>query len=309
MGSLWVQVATHSALDRQLLDAAFSPKLLRDDIAGYEQMRRLTPDDPRLRVALGSGYLEDGRAADAVAEFAEAVRLAPTSDRHYALGSALSQERRFAEAALHFEEALRMKPDSPEALYGLGVVRQQQGRLDEAIELYRRAIQLNLHYANAHYNLGRALADQGNAEAAITEYRRALELRPDDAEAHRGLAVALASANAVAEAVAEYRASLAQDPDSSSALLDLSWLLATSSVAGIRDPAEAVRLAQRAAALTGHQNASVEDTLGVAYAAAGQLDLAIAAEQVALNLALKSGDTSLAARIRERLAFFAQNKQ
>jgi tetratricopeptide (TPR) repeat protein len=308
MGSLWVQVMPHSDGDRQILDAQFGPKLLQDDIAGYEQMRQLNPRDARLRVALGYGYLEAGRIADAVAEFAEAVRVEPTSERHYALAGALLQDRQFTEAAAHFAEAVRLKPDSAEALYGLGVVRQHEGRLDEAIDFYRRALQFNLRYVNAYYNLGRALADQGKAEAAIAEYRRGLELSPDDAEAHRSLAAVLASTNQPEEAITEYQKALALVPDLPGALLDLAWMLATSDRPGIRNPTEAVRLAERVADLTDHQNPSVLDTLAAAYAANGQIERAISTADAALQFAIRAGDTELANRVQQRLDFYRRNK-
>jgi tetratricopeptide (TPR) repeat protein len=308
MGSLWVQVLPRSEGDRAILDAQFSPKLLRDDIAGYEQMREINPRDARLRGALGYGYLEAGRLADAVAEFAEAVRLTPSAERHYELAGALLQNQKLSEAEAHFAEALRLKPELAEALYGLGVVRQQEGRLDAAIDFYRRALQFNLHYVDAYYNLGRALAEQGHAEAAIAEYRRGLELNPDDAETRRSLAAALASTNHTEEAVSEYRAALTLIPDLPGALLDLAWILATSDRPGIRNPEEAVRLAERAAELTHQQNPSVLDTLAAAYAAHGQIERAISTADLAVQLAGRAGDTELALRIQQRLDFYRRSR-
>jgi tetratricopeptide (TPR) repeat protein len=309
MGSLWVQVATHSARERQDLDATFSPKLLQDDIAGYELIRQITPRDARLRVALGYAYLEAGRLNDAAAELAEAVRLEPTPDNRYALATVLLQDQKLTEAAEQFSEALRLKPDSPETLYGLGVVRQKQGLLDDAITLYRRALQVDLHYADAYYNLGRALAAQGRTGEAIIEFRHGLSLNPDDAEAHRSLATSLASTNLIAEAVTEYRKALALVPDLQGALLDLAWILATSDAPGIRNAPEAIRLAERVSELTEHKNPSVLDTLAAAYAAGGEIDLAISTADSALQLATRAGDAELAHRIQQRLEFYLRSRR
>lgn len=304
-----MQVMPHSERDRQTLDKSFLPKLLADDIAGYEKMRQMNPRDARLRVALGYGYREAGRVDDAIAEFAEAARLEPTAERHYALASAYVESRNLTEAAAEFTEAARLKPDSAEAMYGLGVVRQQQGRLDEAIDFYRRAIAGHLQFADAHYNLGRALATQGKADEAIAEYRRGLELRPDDAEAHRSLAAALASTNRAEDAVTEYRKALTLEPDQAGALLDLAWILATSDQPGLRNPAEAVRLAERVTELTNHQNASVLDTLAAAYAAAGRIEAAISTAVDAVRLAVQVGDSELARRAQERLDFYRRSSR
>jgi tetratricopeptide (TPR) repeat protein len=308
MGSLWVQVVPHSESDLQVLDEQFAPKLLQDDIAGYEKMLEVSSHDASLHAALAYGYLEAGRVTEAIARFDEAASLDPTSARQYDLGSVLLQQQRFGEAAEHFAEAVRLKSDSAEALYALGVVRQQEGRLDEAIDAYRRALQFDLHYVNVYYNLGRALAAQGKPEAAISEFLRGMELSPNDAEAHRSIATILASTNQTAEAIAHYRRALQLAPNLPGALVDLAWILATSDRPELRDPSEAVRLAERVVELTKHQNASALDTLGVAYAAAGQIDRAIATAQAAFLLASESGDAAFASRIRQRLDYYSQHK-
>ena len=308
MGSLWVQVLPHSKSDLKILDSQFAPKLLADDIAGYQKALEVNQRDPRVHATLASGYVEADRLTDAIAEFGEALRLDPTAPRQYDVGAVLLQAQKFGQAADHFAEAARLKPEYAEAFYGLGVARQGEGRLDDAIDSYRRALQLDLHYADAYYNLGRALATQGRTADAISEYQRGLELKPDDAEAHQSLAAVLASQDRIDEAIAHYRRALQLSPDLPGALVDLAWLLATSDQAGIRNPSEAVRLAERAADLTNHLNASVLDTLSVAYAAAGQIVRAITTAEAAIGLATRSGDNDLARRIRQRLDFYRQRE-
>ena len=55
---------------------------------------------------------------------------------------------------------------------------------------------------------------------------------------------------------------------------------------------------------TNYQNATVLNTLAVAYAAAGRFDQAINTVQVALDLASAGGDQELAQQIREHLAIW-----
>ncbi len=154
------------------------------------------------------------------------------------------------------------------------------------------------------HNLARALAASGEPTLAAAEYRRALELDPLDAEVHSTLGALLAAEHRIEDAVTHFRSALAIDRNLQSALIDLAWILATSDNAAVRDPAAAVGLAERAATLTRAENAGVLDTLAVAYAAAGQLERAIATAESAERLARQSGQADLAARVRQRLDLY-----
>ena len=309
MGSLWIQVLPHSADDLRILDRDFSPKLLQEDIAGVRKMLEIRPDNPRLHAELAACYLDAGRITDAIAALSTSVHLDPTYARHYDLGKVLLNQKQLDEAGDQFNEAVRLKPDFPEGLNDLGVVRHLQGRLDEAVGWYRRALQVDPAYADARYNIGRALASQGKREEAIEQYRGVVQIRPGDADAHSGLASLLASQDQLDEAIAHYREALRIQPDLPGALIDLAWILATSDRLDVRAPDEAVGLAERVAELTGHRNATVLDTLAAAYAAAGNVDRAIATAQAALELASASQDAELTNRIRQRLTFYEQHRR
>ena len=69
-----------------------------------------------------------------------------------------------------------------------------------------------------------------------------------------------------------------------------------------------IRLAERAADLTRHQNPGILDTLAVAYAAAGQFDRAVTTAQTALALASAAHAGDLANQIRMRLELYKQRK-
>jgi tetratricopeptide (TPR) repeat protein len=253
-------------------------------------------------------YREADRFGDAIAHFENAVKLLPAATAHYALASALSEEHRWEEAAVHFSEALKLNPKFAEAAFGLGVLRHLQRRLNDAIDAYRLAIASKVTFRDAHYNLGRALTAASQTSAGIDELRRALELDPKDAQARAALGAALAADNRIEEAIREYRQALAISPDLEAALIDLAWVLATSSGASTSDIAEAVRMAERAATLTGYENAVVLDTLAAAYAAAGQIDRAITTADTAMRLAQVAGEGDLAARIGQRLEFYQRNR-
>jgi hypothetical protein len=98
--------------------------------------------------------------------------------------------------------------------------------------------------------------------------------------------------------------SLAKDPDGSQRLRDiavnapdsprmldeLAWLFATYPDSKSRDGTEAVRLAERACALTERRIPALLDTLAAAFAEAGDFPRAISTAEEALNRARSSGD-------------------
>ena len=79
------------------------------------------------------------------------------------------------------------------------------------------------------------------------------------------------------------RAAIAQFPASAQAYNSLAWRLATNPSPGLRNGREAVRLAQRACALTGNESWSYLDTLASAYAEAGNWPEAIRLQREAIE--------------------------
>jgi tetratricopeptide (TPR) repeat protein len=88
---------------------------------------------------------------------------------------------------------------------------------------------------------------------------------------------------------------------------ELAWLLATNPDPKPRDGAEAVRLAERACALTERRIPALLDTLGAAYAEAGDFARAINAIEEALKRAGSSGDTDAVKLSENILASLREN--
>jgi tetratricopeptide (TPR) repeat protein len=88
---------------------------------------------------------------------------------------------------------------------------------------------------------------------------------------------------------------------------ELAWLLATNPDPKSRDGAEAVRLAERACALTERTIPALLDTLGAAYAEAGDFPRAINAIEEALKRAGSFGDTDAVKLSENILASLREN--
>jgi len=247
MGDLWLQVATASEKDRAVLDIDYAPKMLREDIVGDETTLLIHPNDARLRRDLALCYLEDGRIDDAIGEFERSLAIEPNAvEQHYELGVILLKANRLDAAATRFRRALELKPDDSESYNSLGAIAYVRGLSDEAIRLFEQSVRARDN-ALAHYNLGRTLAREHRLDESISQYELSLAMKADDPDTHVGSA--WFSWNGAADrAVTHFREALRLRPGLVSAMANLAWILSTSTDQSVRQPAEAVRLAEEAGA-------------------------------------------------------------
>ena len=128
-------------------------------------------------------------------------------------GVVLAQEGRSAEAIAAFREALLLAPDDAGAHNNLGIVLAGLGRAEEAIQHYSRSIALEPDAPQTHVNLGVLLAARGKFDEAILRYREALRISPDNPDIHNSFGVVLAEQGMTDQAVARFRLALVLDPE------------------------------------------------------------------------------------------------
>ena len=110
------------------------------------------------------------------------------------------------------------------------------------------------------------------------------------------------------DALRHLRESLRLRPGVPQRMMYLAGMLATHADESIRDPEEAIRIAERVAELTERKDASVLDTLAAAYAAAGRFEDAITTAQEASARAREAKRTDLAEAILKRKAMYEQGQ-
>jgi tetratricopeptide (TPR) repeat protein len=308
MGNVWMQVVPRDARDLNTLREDYRQKSLRRSTESYERLVAAMPDLAPIRLTLGSSYVHLGRLKEGIEQLTEAVRLDDADPvAHYNLGSALSSTGEIERAQRHLARAIALKPDYAEAHNNLGAIARAQGRADEAVAYFTRAIEADPSFAFAHNNLGSTLRSRGRIDEAIEHYRRALAASPDYADARYNLGLALHLRGRTREAIAELEHVERGDLDHADALSMLAWILATSRDAALRQPARAVTLAERAAALAA-ADASTIDTLAASYAANGEFEKAVETGERALRLANGRGLKALAAEIEARIALFRKKQ-
>jgi tetratricopeptide (TPR) repeat protein len=250
---------------------------------------------------LGNAYLKLGDLGQATVHYAESAALMPDVPIfRRVLGSVLLRQSRWSEAALVLADALRLEPTSAEANRNLGVALINQGRGAEALTCFSEAVRLQPDY-DMRFNLGLALLDQHQAARAAEQFAECVRLSPNETKSHYRLAVALSQQHDLKGAIFHYHEALRLTPEFPDALNELARLLACAPEDGLRDGAEAVKLAEKACALTNNQQPTMLTTLAAAYAEAGRFQDAIVAAQKARALAASNGESALAAKAVELL--------
>lgn len=275
MGDLWLQLVARRSSDAAALSADVQRKRSAEDLAAYTKLLRSDPSNPLRHDAVGTLYLDAGRLDEAIAQFRESIALNPDS------------------AATH---------------YNLGYALALRGRRDDAIAELREALRLDPDYAQAHNNLGAVLQLIGRDDEALEHLRRAVALRPDSVEARDNLAQLLARSGRTAEAAEQFRGALAIRDDDPQALGGLAFIRATATSAELRNPDEAVRMAERAASLTNRRDLGVLDALAAAYASAGRWAEAVKTARTGADLAGASGQAAAAVQFRARLELYENRK-
>jgi tetratricopeptide (TPR) repeat protein len=171
----------------------------------------LAPSDVELRNALGWTLFQDGRSAEAVAEYERALATDPKHVKsHNNIALALVELGRLEDAASHFRTSLELEPKA-EIYSDLGFIQARLGNADDAIADYRKALALDPSCASAHFNLAVAMVQAGNLEEAESHYRQALPEKPT-AETHNGLGYVLSRQGKTDEAIGEFRKAVEVDP-------------------------------------------------------------------------------------------------
>ena len=247
-----------------------------------------------------------GHLDEAIAEWKKALAIEPDDPRaHNNLGVALARQGRYDEAIPHYEKALELDPQYVIIHLNLGRALAAKGRLDEAIAHLETAVAHSPDNADVQQSLGQALMTKGRLTEALPHFESAVRIGPGLADAHYFLGVCLYFARGdTAAALAQWHEALRLAPDSVRALNLTARVLAVSPDASLRNGAEAVDLARRAAGLSKENDPVILDTLAAALAEQGSFAEAVDTARRALDLATRQNNASLAGTLREAIATY-----
>ena len=136
-------------------------------------------DDPGALVQRAVKLADAGDLDGAIAAHEAALAIDPShAQAHANLIALYGRQRNFAKADEHYRAVVALGVNVADAHYDYGVLLGLQERWDDAAEAYRRALALNPLHAEAHNNLGQILERTRQFDAAVVEYRQALEAQP-----------------------------------------------------------------------------------------------------------------------------------
>jgi Tfp pilus assembly protein PilF len=284
-------------------------------IAHLQRAVELFPEFAAAHYALAMAYRATGRTEDAKAALARhaqyGARWPAVPDPVFAsvaslredAGAVLQRGIKLADAgdlagaiAAH-EAALAMDPSLVQAHQNLISLYSRAGQLDRVEAEYRAVRAANVNAADVEYDYGVALGMQQKWEAAAEAYRRAIAINPLHAQAHNNLGQIFERQRNVEEALAEYRRAVRANPTMRLARFNEGRMLIA---LGRND--EAVTALEPITEPRDAEAPRYLFALSAAQLRAGRRKEALEWAEAARALAVKYGDTALAAAIERELA-------
>ncbi len=126
-------------------------------------------------------------------------------------GVRCEEQGRIAEAVAYYEEALALGEHGPAAI-NLGTILYNQHEFQRAEQMYRRATLASPDYALAFFDLGNALDELKRVDEAVQAYLAAIHLAPGYADAHYNLALSFERSDRRRKALRHWLAYARLDP-------------------------------------------------------------------------------------------------
>ncbi|MDE0571171.1 MAG: ASPIC/UnbV domain-containing protein [Verrucomicrobiales bacterium] len=171
------------------------------------------------------------------------------------------------------------------------------------------------HEASIHSRHGRNWLMAGNMEGSIYHYNIAHKLNPQSkrissnlALSHFNMAAQLNSKTNQSAALFHYRTGLKYQPKNQAAINNLAWILATSPQEKIRNPKEALEMANQLNRDTGNKIPQVLDTLAASQAANEEFQMAVTTIKNAISLLKENPDANLLKSLQYRLSLYDNQK-
>jgi tetratricopeptide (TPR) repeat protein/peroxiredoxin len=212
--------------------------------ASFQKALRDDPSSAEALYGLGSIYLKQEKTREARESFERATRLQARYSDTLAnawnnLGLVATRQGRAADAIPYFQQALKLNPDHLIALENLGNAYRQQKNWDEARKVLERAVAVGPQDPEANYSLGMVFAQLNDNDRAYEYLQRALKARPGYPEALNNLGVLYLRTGQRDEAVASFEACIRAAPAFDQSYMNLARVYA---LEGAPDKARSVLL-------------------------------------------------------------------
>jgi len=287
----------------------------QDAIESLKQVIRIKPDYAEAYSNLGLVMQAQGNYDEAIKNFSRVAQLQPYEIKPLNdIANALISSGKLNDAVEQLRRIIKMRPDTAASLNTLALLIVNHPEIkghdaNEAVRLARRACELT-NYRNAVFlkTLAIVYSSAGRYSEAADTAEAVLNIDPNLVSVHKVLEVALLSGGYFKKAVVHMKRYLEIEPNDIDTKNNLAWILATSPDPNIRNPSEAIRLAQETCNVTNFKDPNALDTLAAAYASEGRFTDAVEIARTAINLADDANQPQLKNAIYERLDFYTQGK-
>ena len=277
-----------------------------EGIALYKKAMEIDPESPDAYSQMGILLARQGNYEEAISYLSKAVELNPQDavTPGNLCGELALSNGRTSEAIGYCRQAVTALPEDEQSHANLAIALSNAGKVDESIAELETASKLAPGDATIHRNLAIALAQKGRMDEAIQHLEKAMQIAPDFTEGYFYLGALYSTHGRLADALAQWQHLLDLQPGHVLALNSLARALATAPDASLRNGAEAVVLAERAAHLSGGREPVLLDTLAAAYAEVGRFPEAARTERQALELAAQGQNPQMMDALKARLGLY-----
>lgn len=263
----------------------------------------IDPDNRDAHFALGTMKAQLDEPDEALHHFAEAHRIDPVDTvAHLEWVIAMARVGQTERAAEELGELAAADPAYNEALVTVVNRLVSLGQLDEAVARYQYLLELDTDNREAILEVGTLLARAERYSEAATYFDRLVALEPGNAQAHLGGAMALILGGEYPQALSRLEQSMEALPDNAAVISLLARLLATCSLATVRDGPRAVELAFQAYRLA--ESPDNAETIAMALAEAGRFEDAVSWQRRVVEGATQSGNAAARSLAQQRLELY-----
>jgi len=239
------------------------------------ELKKSIEIDPKAlipRLALADLYLANlHKPKQAIVAYREALLLDPQSvAAHYSLGAALVDDGQQDEAVREWQEAGRLAPSNPVPFQTVGRFYSLRKEPTKAIEFFSLAIKAQPDYAPAYMDRADIYFATGEEDKALQDYQAALAIAPKSAGVYVKMGMIYERRQQWSAAEQALKAAIALDDKQAIAYNNLAWLAAEGHIA--QD--NALTWANQAVSLA-PQVLEFQDTLAWVLRTRGKLEQAV----------------------------------
>jgi tetratricopeptide (TPR) repeat protein len=244
------------------------------------------PNSWRVRNSYGAALFKNDKIDDAIVQYKAGLAIDSTAgDLHYNLANAYYKQKKREEAVFEFSHALTNTSEAFHSHNNLGIVLGELGRHKEAIPHFEAAIRAKPSWAEAYRNLGDALLKTDQTAEAVKTFKEAVALDPDNAAGHNGLGAAYEKIGDLDGSIKEFQLATQLNPNDETSRKNLALVLNKKSIEAQTSGRVEDAIAQLQTAIQlNPTNASLHNSLGVAYDRASRLDDALTQFDEAIKL-------------------------